>query len=131
MFVLQRPFFHKIITHTQSEYPLEACGLLGGTGGVVTSHYLIYNKAQSETVYEMEPSEMLAAFLQMAERDEELAAIYHSHPQGQLYPSPTDIAQAYYPDAVQIVVSLAERQRPSLRAFMIANGRVSPVTIHE
>ena len=74
---------------------------------------------------------MLAAFLAMETQDEELLAIYHSHPQGPAHPSPTDIAQAYYPDVVQIIVSLAECKRPLIRAFTIKNGTVTPVTIVE
>ena len=129
--VLKRPFTQKILTHAQSEYPLEACGFFSGSDGVVMSQHSIRNRLQSETEYEMEPTEMLAAFLAMEERGEELIAIYHSHPQGPAQPSSTDIAQAYYPDAVQIIVSLAERKRPLIRAFMIKNGAVSPVTIME
>ena len=129
--VLKRPFIQKILTHTQSEYPLEACGLLGGGDGVVTSHYPIRNRLQSETTYEMEPTEMLSAFLAMEAEGEELVAIYHSHPQGPSHPSPTDITQAYYPDAVQIIVSLKDCKRPLIRAFTIKDGFVTPVTIVE
>ena len=132
--VLKRPFIQKILAHTQAQYPLEACGFLSGRDGIVMSQYSIHNRLQSETEYEMEPTEMLAAFLAMEEADEELLAIYHSHPQGPAQPSPTDIAQAHYPDAVQIIVSLAEwpfDERPLIRAFTIKNGSVTPVTIVE
>jgi len=74
---------------------------------------------------------MLSAFLAMEAQGEELVAIYHSHPQGPPHPSPTDIAQAYYPDTVQVIVSLQDRKRPLMRAFMIKNGIVSPITIME
>ena len=36
-----------------------------------------------------------------------LGAIYHSHPSGPARPSPTDLAEAYYPDALAVIVSLA------------------------
>ena len=130
-FSLPLKFIKKILAHTQAQYPLEACGFLSGRDGIVASQYPIHNRLQSETEYEMEPTEMLFAFLAMEEADEELLAIYHSHPQGQSHPSPTDIAQAHYPDAVQIIVSLAECKRPLIRAFNIKNGTVTPVTIVE
>ena len=130
-FPLPLKFIQKILTHTQAQYPMEACGFLSGCDGVVASQYPIHNRLQSETEYEMEPTEMLAAFLAMEAEGEELIAIYHSHPQGPAYPSPTDIAQAYYPDVVQIIVSLAECKRPLIRAFTIKNGTVTPVTIVE
>jgi len=131
MFILKRPFFNKILSHVQAEYPLEACGFLSGIDGVVMNQYPIRNRLQSETTYEMEPAEMLVAFLAMEAQGQELVAIYHSHPQGPPQPSPTDIAQAYYPDAVQLIVSLQQQKRPLMRAFMIKNGRVSPVPIIE
>jgi len=129
--ILKRPFIQKILTHTQAQYPLEACGFLSGRDGIVVNQYPIHNRLQRETEYEMEPTEMLAAFLAMESQNEELVAIYHSHPQGAAYPSPTDIAQAYYPDTVQIIVSLVDRNRPLIRAFSIKNGTVTPVTIME
>jgi len=131
MLILKRPFIQKILTHVQSEYPLEACGFLSGRDGLVMSQHPIHNHLQSETEYEMEPAEMLSAFLAMEAQGEELVAIYHSHPQGPPHPSPTDIAQAYYPDTVQVIVSLQDRKRPLMRAFMIKNGIVSPITIME
>jgi proteasome lid subunit RPN8/RPN11 len=33
----------------------------------------------------------------------EMVGIYHSHPHGPDSPSPTDIAEAYYPDAVYLI----------------------------
>jgi proteasome lid subunit RPN8/RPN11 len=50
----------------------------------------------------------------------ELLAIYHSHPQGPEGPSETDIAMATYPEATYIIISLANRARPRVRAFRMA-----------
>ncbi len=49
---------------------------------------------------------------------EELVAIYHSHPVSQPYPSPTDRAEAHYPDAFYILVSLRTGEA-EVRAFTI------------
>src|SRR5687768_9582309 len=49
---------------------------------------------------------------------EELVGIYHSHPVSQPYPSPTDRAEAHYPDALYILVSL-RTGTPEVRAFRI------------
>lgn len=50
---------------------------------------------------------------------EELVGIYHSHPASIPYPSPTDRLEAFYPDAVYVLVSLRTGD-PELRAFRIA-----------
>lgn len=57
----------------------------------------------------------------MDARGEELVAIYHSHPASQPYPSPTDRAEAHYPDAFYVLVSL-RADEPELRAFRILDG---------
>ena len=58
-----------------------------------------------------------------------LVGIYHSHPQGPETPSATDIERAFYPDAVYLICSLAERDRPVLRGFRISDGRITEVGI--
>jgi len=55
----------------------------------------------------------------MRERDEELIAIYHSHPRAKdPEPSATDVRLAYYPSAVYLIVGLGNHE-PRLRAFRI------------
>jgi len=54
----------------------------------------------------------------MDARREDLVAIYHSHPVSQPYPSPTDRAEAHYPDAAYVVVSLRASE-PELEAWRI------------
>ena len=126
---IERPFLNQLFAHLQAEYPLEACGILAGQNGQVAQLYPIENSLQSQTVYEMDPQRQLAAMLEIEERGWEMLAIYHSHPNGPETPSPTDIAQAYYPDTIQIIVSLRQRERPSIRAFTIVDGRVDEVEI--
>ena len=59
----------------------------------------------------------------------DLVGIYHSHPGGPETPSATDIAQAYYPDAVYIICSLSDPVRSSLRGFRIVDGQASEVKL--
>ncbi|MCP4429259.1 MAG: M67 family metallopeptidase [Chloroflexi bacterium] len=130
VFQIKRPFLAQLLAHLQSEYPLEACGILAGQMGRVVKIYPIGNILQSRTAYEMNPKQQLAAMLEIEDRSWEMLAIYHSHPNGPETPSPTDIAQAYYPDTIQLIVSLRQRERPSIRAFTIVDGRVEEVEIN-
>ena len=50
-----------------------------------------------------------------------LGAIYHSHTRSPAYPSQTDINLAAYPDAIYLIVSLAEGEEP-LRGFDITEA---------
>jgi proteasome lid subunit RPN8/RPN11 len=60
--------------------------------------------------------------------DFEPLGIFHSHPAGPPVPSPTDIAEAAYPDSIYVVISLQIRP-PSVRAFAIVEEQVAEMEI--
>lgn len=112
--------------------PEEACGLLAGRrlGDRLQGSLLFVatNRLHSATEYQIDPHEQLAAFNQMDKLGLELVAIYHSHPQGPAEPSPTDLAQAYYPEAAYLIWS-GQDGAWACAAFTIQQGSVSPVGI--
>jgi len=119
----------ELLTHAQAEVPNEACGLLVGTDDGHVLHILpAINVADNPKVeYLMEPHDQLRHFQAMEEEGLELLGIYHSHPSSPAYPSPTDLSMAYYPEAVYVIASLAQRENPVLRAFRILDGQISEV----
>ncbi|MBE2220141.1 MAG: M67 family metallopeptidase [Anaerolineae bacterium] len=127
---VKRPFFQAMLAHLQANYPLEACGLLAGTANQARHWYAIDNRLASPVAYEMEPRQQLQAMLDLEAQGWEMVAIVHSHPAGPERPSPTDIAQAYYPDCVYVIVSLADRSQPVVRGFRIENGRFHEIRIN-
>ena len=54
----------------------------------------------------------------------DLLGIVHTHTHSEAYPSETDRKLAFYPEALYLVMSLADRERPVLRAFRIEDGDV-------
>lgn len=80
--------------------------------------------------YVIDAREQLAAFREMDARGEELVAIYHSHPVSQPYPSPTDRAEAHYPDAIYLLVSL-RTGTPELHGYRIDEGFVREVPLSD
>ncbi|HIP72024.1 MAG TPA: M67 family peptidase [Anaerolineae bacterium] len=129
MLTIPKPLYNAMIQHLQDEYPLEACGLLAGKDGVVSRQYPIENILHSPVAYEMEPMQQIQAIIALEEAGLELAAIYHSHPQGPSAPSETDVALAYWPEAAYIIVSLQDRAAPQVRAFGILEGRVAEIPL--
>lgn len=124
---LNRTLLNEMLAHVAGLWPEEACGLVGGRDGRAARVYPVDNVRHSPVAFEMEPLQQIKAMLAMEAEGLEMLAIYHSHPDGPARPSATDVANAYYPDAVQLILSLADRGRPSLRAFTIIDGVVAEV----
>ena len=118
------------MTHAREVAPDEACGLIAGQDGVPTRAMRCANAHDTPTTrYRIDPREQLRAFREMDAKGEELVAIYHSHPASQPYPSPTDRAEAHYPDAIYVLVSLRTRE-PEIEAWRITTeGTVRKVDL--
>jgi proteasome lid subunit RPN8/RPN11 len=122
MITLTHPQLEKIFSHAGEVAPAECCGLIGGTPDLLArTIYRLHNVSPNANVsYEAAPEDLFAAQRQMRERDEQLLAIYHSHPRSaEPYPSETDVRLAYYPQAIYFIVGLAGAQ-PLMRAFRIS-----------
>ena len=115
----------EVIEHAKASYPREGCGLL-----TATRFIRVANIAPGATEFEMDPAELIAAMRDLRIAGEELTGIYHSHPHGPAHPSKTDIERAYYPEAAQLIVSLAELERPRVAAFRITNGKALEIELH-
>jgi len=126
---IPRDVYDAMLRQLQDAYPLEACGILAGLEGQVRRLYAVENRLQSPVAYEMEPSRQLQAMLALEDAGLQMLAIYHSHPAGPQTPSPTDVAQAYYPGVAHVIVSLAQRRRPTSRAFTLDDGRVHEIVL--
>ncbi|MBW3604907.1 MAG: M67 family metallopeptidase [Actinobacteria bacterium] len=128
-FHLDRATHGDVIAHARSDFPYEVCGLLAGRDGALTKHYRIPNAARSMTFYNMDPKALLAAMNEMDDNDWDLLGIYHSHTHTEAYPSSTDVELAFYADAVYLIVSLQDPDRPHIRVFDIVEGRINERTL--
>ena len=127
MLNIKKEHYDAMIAHLQAAYPLEGCGLLAGNGRFSTQIYCIDNILRSPVAYEMDPHQQISAMLEFEEWGESMLAIFHSHPTGPQIPSETDIRQAYYPEAIYLIVSFENKNAPVTRAFQIVDQQVSEV----
>lgn len=122
---LPRQLVNKMLHHAQEGGEQEVCGLIAGRDGEAVRCIPIPNTAeQPETRYTMDPEVQIDAMRGMRERGETLFAIYHSHPASTAYPSPTDLAQASYPEALYLIISLKTKGVLELRGFTLRDGEV-------
>ena len=96
--------------------PLEGVGLLAvvdeGDATRAVRFYPGTNVDRSPTRYTMDPAEVLAAFRDIDANGWRLGAIVHSHPATPPLPSPTDLREAFYPEALLVIVGLAGHATP-------------------
>jgi proteasome lid subunit RPN8/RPN11 len=126
MIFLSHDLFNQMISHACEENPRECCGLIGSRDAATQTVYPLRNVARDPLVaYEAAPEDLFAAQRAMRGRQEQLLAIYHSHPRAaDPTPSSTDVRLAYYPSAVYFIVGLGGEQ-PCLRAFCISESEGS------
>jgi proteasome lid subunit RPN8/RPN11 len=125
---IPKQIYDELIAHAREDAPNECCGLIGGTDGIARTVYRARNAEASPLRYNLDPQDQFRIMSEMDERGEELSAIYHSHTASPAYPSQTDINLAAYPDALYLIVSLAEGERP-LRGYRIEDGEVTEVDL--
>jgi proteasome lid subunit RPN8/RPN11 len=128
-FFLPPEFLAEIVACARAGYPEEVCGIIAGTAEVARILYRGRNISPTPNVaYELD-HETLARQIDFEDAGLTLVAIYHSHPHGPETPSPTDIAQAFYPDSVYLIASLATPEFPVIRGFRIEAERVREVVV--
>ena len=119
-----------IVDHARRDAPRECCGIIAGRDGLPVRLYPTRNIAEGNALYEIDPAELIELeFHTMPEKKTELVAIYHSHPVSPAFPSATDIALAFWPDAIYVICSLADPEQPVVRGFRIRDGDVTEVDL--
>ncbi len=136
---LPRALTEAIVAQASAEYPNEACGIVIGSGpaaegGVALRYVACRNVAASPYRYTIDSQEALRLSIEADDAGEEFWAIVHSHVRSPAVPSPTDIGLAFWPDALYLLVSLADDEAGpdgarSLRAWRIRDGASFEVTI--
>ena len=128
--IIPRPMANKILFQAQSNEEVEICGLIGGERNHLKTLYPVTNIAGDPAhIFEMDPARQIDAMRQMRDNNEELMAIYHSHPSSPAQPSQIDIKQAAYPDALYLIVSLNTKGVLDLRGFTIVDKQVAEVEL--
>lgn len=123
-------YLREIISHAREGKPNEVCGLIAGRDGYPVKLYRTTNNDPTPRVrYNVEPRELLEILREMEDNGWNLLVIYHSHPASEAYPSGTDVSLSYYPDAVHLIVSLADDDAPAVRAFRIVDKKVTELDL--
>lgn len=113
-----------LVAHARGEFPNECCGLLAGRDGRVLRVYRGRNVDESPYTYRLDERQLLYFLREMDDEGLDIVGIYHSHTASEAVPSRTDVARAFYPEAVYVIISL-KNQQPVVRGFRISDGAVA------
>ena len=126
--IINSEIIETMISHVDRWLPEEACGILAGRNETVKAVRLITNQAHSPVRFYMEPVELLHALEWIEQQQYELIAIFHSHPNGPEFPSPTDIREFNYPGTAVIILSRTELNW-KIKAFMIEENQYEEIKL--
>jgi [CysO sulfur-carrier protein]-S-L-cysteine hydrolase len=116
----------EIVAHAREDLPNECCGMVGGSDGVAATVYRAENAEASPLRYSIDAKEQFRLMREIEdEAGEDLVAIYHSHTKSAAYPSQTDVNLAGWPEAVYLIVSLADGGAPDFKGFWIRDGKIA------
>jgi len=124
MLEIDRVTFDDMVEHGLAAFPNEACGLLAGKEGRPVKFFPMTNQDASPVSYRLDPKEQLRVFDEIEDEGWDLVAIFHTHTHSEAFPSDTDLRQAFYPEAIYLVMSLSDRSNPVLRGFRIDDGSI-------
>ena len=130
MLYIPRTLIDDMLQHLMSVYDDEGCGILAGEIGatpfaansreVAIKNFPATNVADDKYVrYTIDSREQMRIFDELDDNDWRLLAIYHSHTHTEGRPSPTDVRNAFFPEAYYILFGLSNPNEPTIRAFRI------------
>ena len=115
-----------MVGHAQRTAPAECCGVLVGAGDRVIEAVPATNLSPDPNRFLLDPKAHIAAERDARGRGLAVVGFYHSHPHSAAQPSPTDIAESSYAEALHVIVSLAQPE-PALGVFRIGGEGVTDV----
>jgi [CysO sulfur-carrier protein]-S-L-cysteine hydrolase len=114
----------EIVAHARAGLPNEACGILAGLDGRVERFFPAQPDEPSPYYYRIESRDQIRIMNEIDAAGLDLLGIYHSHTSSPAYPSRTDAEQAFWPDAVYVIVSLAGAD-PDVRGYRMHDMTVT------
>ena len=127
---LPRTIVNQLLHLAQKSPEEEICGLISRDRDGFKRCYPVANTAHDKKrFFALDSREQIAAMRTMREHGEELAAIYHSHPDAPPLPSLDDIVQHEYPDVLYLIVSLGTKGVLEMRGFYIRDRDIVQTAI--
>jgi len=127
---IPRTLANRLLTLAQAQPEAEICGLIATDAKHNYRVYPIENVSSDKgCVFEMDPQQQIDAFREIRDQQQQLFAIFHSHPHSAAIPSLKDIDEAAYEEALNLIISLDTTGVLDMRGYYYADQQARPVDL--
>jgi proteasome lid subunit RPN8/RPN11 len=127
---ISRALVDEIVAHAREDLPNECCGIVASQNGEAVKVYRAHNLHQSPLRFEIDSRDLIRIYSDIEDSGHEMGSMYHSHTKSPAYPSQTDVNFAQdWPGLIWLIVSLAERDAPEVKAFRITGPDIEEVEL--
>ncbi|MFD1446445.1 M67 family metallopeptidase [Oceanobacillus profundus] len=110
--IIPQAIYKNMLEHGRSSLPFEACGLLSGNNHKINSIWQLDNKLRSDRRFFVEKRTIEKTIQEIKNLNEQVIAVYHSHPTTAPVPSVYDITN--HPDNKVKMVIISYKTNPSI-----------------
>ena len=118
-----------LVAHARDEAPNECCGLLVGLADAIEEAVRTRNLESSPMRFRVDPRDHIALNRRLRPTSQRVIGAYHSHPRSPATPSASDTAEAFYPEFIYLIVSLAVPDRPDICGYRVIRRNLEPVEL--
>ncbi|MGR9012347.1 MAG: Mov34/MPN/PAD-1 family protein [Gammaproteobacteria bacterium] len=117
---IPRKIINQLLHLAQISPDSEVCGLIGSKNGLPCSCYPVKNCAEYPQLrFQLDSVQQISAMAKIRDQNEQLFAIYHSHPTAPAIPSIIDLELSSYPKVLYLIISLNTKGILEIRCFKI------------
>ena len=128
-FSISKEMRDAMVAHAREGFPNEVCGVILGPKGELRELHRAHNSALDPLyTYDFDPKDLLHVSNLADDAGWEFVAIYHSHPPfAEAFPSATDIAKAFHPDAVYVILAIGTAPHQVREQLRNPEGRAAVI----
>lgn len=127
--IIPELIYEEMVSHCQQNLPYEGCGFLSGKYPYVQNLWKLKNEVPSSHRFFLSRKVVTDTIKKAEEVDEDILAIYHSHPTTSAIPSHYDCIHHPDPEVNMVIVSF-KYPVPEVKGYQIYNHKHFPVNIH-
>ncbi|MBW3113788.1 MULTISPECIES: M67 family metallopeptidase [Bacillaceae] len=126
--ILSRKLSECLIRHCKKELPNEACGFISGRNNICSEIWPTTNVNPSPFTFAIDVNEERMISHEIKKRNEDLIAVYHSHPNGMAIPSKDDILFAPDSSIYYFILSIS-LSNAEIKCYRITKGYALEVEV--